>query len=583
MIDPSQERLVSNRQPRSETTTPPSSPDSTVVTEHQDDESVETMDTLAVQAGLPMPLRFLFALNGFSLAFPVTALLYVVNTRVEMSIALLPTYGAIAFLPNSLRPLYAYLSHTSYRDRLFSGLLGLCAISHVFTALIPKHGVALCFVVAFLRGVATSWPEFLLGLNLVDAARLNAVDYDQTCAMFQSQAATSRYIGSLIASVGALSIVFQHNALTARSMNILLFAPAAANLLGATVALYYRIGRQQGYSTLSPCCTPNYQSILTQDEETGASDIPDDTRSRTFSLCDESTTSHNVRLVLLLQLTVVILALRQPLEEALSSLGWHAMACTSLLTLIVVFVASVWSGKWKQPQKVGLFLILRHLIPSVGYLMSSYLYDVFSVVPYLLQLLSLVDMALSTGAAWSYGKFWSKFSSDTALPLLVLGMTLLSSVVSLSEVWLVHILPTLKSSPWVQFGVVILIQGVVNWTGTWNFLPDVILATTSVKHSDGRRSLSLPARETQSPEEGGEDRSDPDSHESVQERHNRNMQYGTLISCIDFGDQLGALVLGAMVASLDVSRENNWDHLDDLIQYCALVGACSAVFVLVIR
>ena len=128
-----------------------------------DDSSFSSFTTTTAREGLPMPLRILFALNGFSLAFPTTALMYVVNTRVEMSLALLPTYGAIAFLPNSLRPLYACLSRTPFRDYHLAFLLTTSAISIALTALIPENGIVLCFILAFVRGVTSSWPEFLLG------------------------------------------------------------------------------------------------------------------------------------------------------------------------------------------------------------------------------------------------------------------------------------------------------------------------------------------------------------------------------------------------------------------------------------
>ena len=535
--------------------------------------------------GLPLPLKFLFALNGFSLAFPVTALLYIVNTRVEMSIALLPTYGAIAFLPNSLRPLYAYFSHTCFRDRLIALLLIASALSIAATALIPKHGVMLCFIIGFLRGVTSSWPEFLLGLTLVDLARFETKDYEKTCAVFQAQAATSRHIGSLVASIGALVIVSRHHFLEAHTMNLLLFVSAMANFIGAIIALYYRVGRQQIHA-VEPSSTglPNYQSISTTDVEVGESFL---SKNQKVSMC-RIATNYNVLLVLLLQITVVLLALRQPIEGMLSPMGWRALSCTSIAALMLSFTAAVWSGQWEHSQKVGLFLILRHVTPSASYLMSSYLYDVFASAPYLLQLLSLVDTAISTAAAWSYGKFWSKFSSEVALPLLIFSMTILASLISLAQVWLVHILPVLSNTPLVQFGIVIVVQGIVNWTGMWNFMPDVVLATTSIKHTAVQSNASSDSvkgiNTTVSSGQGGVIVTNiREAEEAVQEQHSRNMQYGTLISCIDFGDQLGALVLGALVAALDVSRENDWDRLDDLIQLCALIGAFSAVFICILK
>ena len=211
---------------------------------------------------------------------------------------------------------------------------------------------------------------------------------------------------------------------------------------------------------------------------------------------------------------------------------------------------------------------------------EAYLYDVFATAPYLLQLLSLVEMGVTAVATWSYGRFWSSFSSDTALPLLILGMTLLASLMSLTQIWLVHILPVLAGSPLVQFGVVVVVKSVVNWTGMWNFMPDVVLATTSLKHAS-KKSPATPGVPSQVVPSGAD--STTATTESLQERQSRNMQYGTLVACIDFGDQLGALVLGALVAALGVSRDNNWGHLEDLIQLCGFLGVCSAAFIFILK
>jgi len=40
------------------------------------------------------------------------------------------------------------------------------------------------------------------------------------------------------------------------------------------------------------------------------------------------------------------------------------------------------------------------------------------------------------------------------------------------------------------------------------------------------------------------------------------MQYGTLLSCIDFGDQIGSWLTVPLIMALGMSRENDWEHLD---------------------
>jgi hypothetical protein len=572
------------------------SPESSVASSDGSGRSFTSRD----RPSLPLPLWFLFALNGFITAFPMTGLLYIVNTRVEMSLSLLPVYGAVAFLPSSFRPIYAYFSQTNKRDRLFSFLLLLNAASFGMTALIPRHGVVLCFIAAFVRGVTMAWPEFLLGLTLIDVARLQP-NFDATCAHFQAQAATARNIGSLVASVGALLLIMASNStLEAGTMDLLFYVSASANVFGAGLGIYDRTGRQAVHHTTPESSNhgPSYASISTADVEAGTTSLLPSAKSL---LC-RCTCSHNVVLVLLLQGAVVMFALQQPLEYIFTKDGWKVLASISMLALIGAFVSATWSGQMKYSQKVGLFLILRHLTPSASYIMSSYLYDIFVSTPHLLQIMTLLDSGIATVSTWSYGKLFSRFSSDTAIPLLIVALTILSSVVSLAQIWLIHVLSILKRSHWLQFVVVVVVQGVGNILGTWCFLPSVIVATTSIKHSheDRRRSNSFPvsAFDGASNATDGSETEDFDDEESVevsasddgmapeetsQERNGRNMQYGSLISCIDFGDQLAALILGVLVRNLNVSRENNWDNLETLIQVCALAGICSTVFVLILR
>ena len=59
---------------------------------------------------LPKPLLFLYALNGATLSLPSLALTAIVNDRAAIPVELLSAYGAVAFLPFSLKPLYGYLS-----------------------------------------------------------------------------------------------------------------------------------------------------------------------------------------------------------------------------------------------------------------------------------------------------------------------------------------------------------------------------------------------------------------------------------------------------------------------------------------
>jgi len=259
----------------------------------------------------------LYALGGASLQLPTMALLSIVNDRAAIPPAYLPAYGAVAFLPWSFKPLYAFLStwlfrlqpsigsrrgslsslHQSnhyqeqrYRMGLVGVLLGLSAGTFVCTALfIPPGGVFLCFVWGFLRGILSAWPELLLGVTLIETARLNTGSgitssatpatasesrrsqddnnrtllapsalhkYEDVVSVFQSQAATSRNVGSLGASIVTFALFawrqydYAHHQggegandmpppLSEAFVSALLLTTAAVNGVASLIALKY--------------------------------------------------------------------------------------------------------------------------------------------------------------------------------------------------------------------------------------------------------------------------------------------------------------------------------------------------------
>jgi len=128
---------------------------------------------------LSMPLLILFGLNGASIAFPVVAIMSIINDRVEIPVKYLSAYGAITFLPWSLKPLYAVLASATQKYKvlrierhylLFLLLFG-SGISIGATAYIQKGDIITCFVLGFIRAILSAFPEFLVGLALVDEAR----------------------------------------------------------------------------------------------------------------------------------------------------------------------------------------------------------------------------------------------------------------------------------------------------------------------------------------------------------------------------------------------------------------------------
>jgi hypothetical protein len=184
---------------------------------------------------LDLAIRFLFWLQGATFQLPSLALLAIVNDRVAIPPAYLPAYGAIAFLPHSLKPLYASLSSLSTttssssfeQDRHTKILLALTftasGFAYVGTALlIPVGGVLSCFVWGFLRGITSAWSQFLLDKTLIRQAQDLSIEttstpdgepnnqsmlsYQTISSLFQSQAATNRHLGSLAASIGTFAV-----------------------------------------------------------------------------------------------------------------------------------------------------------------------------------------------------------------------------------------------------------------------------------------------------------------------------------------------------------------------------------------
>jgi len=606
---------------------------------HETDESLNSTDEQhhqqqqqqqqQISPDLSLPLRILFGLNGSTLALPTTALMYIINTRVEMSLTLIPTYAATAFLPFSLKPLYAYLSSflgsrssssssTPTRHVIIAALLVASGISTALTALIPTGGVLACFLLAFLRGVTAAWPEFLLGLTLIDQARLSpASDYAPVAGKFQAQAATARNLGSVVAHAAALGFFAlwrrsdaSGKVLSDGSVTVLLVTAGLLNGVAAMVAFYFRVGARQTQPTgvqhqeILPR-RPSYDSVSDSSDDS----LDADCESPCHSIHDAplpsapppsvSNSNNNVRLVIALQLVIILFSLRGPIQGVSSDLCWDVLATIAVMVLITTGWSSV-SLKWERSHRVGLFLILRHALPSATYVMSSYFYSLFATAPAFLQVASLVDNSVTTLASWSYGRLFSRYSQGNALHAVIAGTTLLAAITSLLN--LVFVQYEYWHADWMTKAVVaIVIKSIMAWTGEWFFLPDVILATVAAVPAEFSQppssSLELPTTRTDGRQLETETAAEPavatrTTREGPQQvllisreddSRNVDIQYGALISCIDFGDQLGALLAGPLVAALGITRENDWDGMNTLIQLSCLFGLLSIGFLAVLR
>jgi hypothetical protein len=554
---------------------------------------------------LPGLLQILFGLNGLTLALESLSLMYIVNTRVGIPLPYLPTYGAIAFLPYSLKPLYGYLSQGTKslpRHLLFVALLTTNAFVILLTCLIPPGGVVLAFAVAFLRGITDSWAEFCLGLTLIDHARTTQQQqqdsFDNTASHFQSQAATARNFGALLGSLVTCLLVVER---TLVSPDQLQLNGAVANALLITTGLLQIVGAISAYvyrNDFLPSPSATSFSLIVQqedaivDEESALRDDEDshpsyssqedsndaDSLYSTSSLnsSEARTTMYHSRanwtLILLLQLIIILFAMKGPISEWASHVVWKVIMVSLLLAIAIMGLAMYSNDWWQKSHRVGLFLILRQAIPSDTMLVASFFYSVFQSTPLLLQLLSLASMAMTTLSSWSYGKLWSRFTDGRAFLLVIAGTTLLAALASLGNI----VVFQNSSSHWI-FWISLAFKAVTAFFSEWAFLPDVILATTSVtvgQKEDPQRVTNL--AEVLPP-------SSSFSNDEQETTKNIAIEYGTLISCIDFGDQLGSLVTGPIVAMLGISRENHFLHLDRLVLLCSLFSVLSLGLLAILR
>lgn len=554
---------------------------------------------------LTFALRVLFGLNGFTLSLEGLGLMYIINSKVEMPIAYLPTYGAVAFLPYSFKPLYGYISGRIPRYQLFIGLLFGNGVLVLATCLIPKGGVFLACLVAFLRGVTDSWAELCLGLTLIDHAMGHSHDpqcnYEGLASKFQAQAATSRNFGSFIAYgftffmfAGRQLLSKAHTELSSRDANLLLVSAGTLQLLGAVLAFLLRsefhvpsrdgsegfhlLNQPNDAAAASTGGLPYEGSALREDEDSHASyssqedSNDDDSASSAAALyllysprADAWCSWANGVLVVLLQITVLILALKGPITEASSHLLWKVLLLSCLLATVLVGLTSYFHQWWYSSHRVGLYLILKHAIPRDSMVLGSFFYSLFQSSPAKLQVLAFVGSGVTTFSSWSYGRLLSRYNTGSRFLLVIAGTTVLAATTSLGNIAVFQ-----HSQSDYLIWIILVVKIISTFCGEWEFLPDVVLATTTLNHPDQAGLPTVQAASRNGNLSGGD-------------AQDIGVKYGTLISCIDFGDQLGSLVTGPLVAFLGISRENNFERLDQLILLCFIFNILSLCLLALLR
>jgi hypothetical protein len=320
-------------------------------------------------------------------------------------------------------------------------------------------------------------------------------------------------------------------------------------------------------------------------------------------------------MVILLQLILVTIAVKGPIIEWTSHFIWNVLVTTLIFAIMTTAVALYCNNSWQMSHRVGLFLILRNAIPSDSMIVSSFFYSLFQSQPLLLQLLSFLGAGVISLSSWSYTKLWSRYSGGRPLLFLMGGTVVLASIASLLNIAVFRQYQhndnddSKSSNSSVNTNVIIIAiisKFVTTFFSEWAFLPEVILATTSVKHAATATTTTSSHNDDDDIIENNEDigssshqtsnpatiipvfgfstitqDNEPDAiinnssnngHTIVDYDKTIAMEYGTLISCIDFGDQLGSLTAAPLVAFLNISRENGFLHLDHLILICALTN-----------
>lgn len=280
-------------------------------------------------------------------------------------------------------------------------------------------------------------------------------------------------------------------------------------------------------------------------------------------------TSASLACIVMLQLVIVLIVLKDPVSEWTSSFIWKALTVTTSLGFLVAIVTLWFNSSWQSTHRIGLFLILRNAIPSDAMVTSSFTYSIFQSQPILLQTLSVVSLVVLMAASWSYEKIWARFSQGGALTAVMGFLVVLSGMASLLNIALFRKyeeLISMDSNDLVQnvLGIAVVASVATTFFSEWAFLPEVVLASVSVRGNEKPR-INQEGRST----------SDPNSSEEQHEtNHSSNIaaavEYGSLISCIEFGDQLGALLAAPIVSSLGISRENDFKGMDQFLFICII-------------
>lgn len=556
---------------------------------------------------LPKPIRILFLLNGATEGLPAgLPLLSLINDRVQIPVAYIPMYFAISFLPYSLKPLYAVLTTSMYPRvhwLLVSNLIG-SALTLMFTAFLGANAVISCITLAFFRGFFTSFAEFIVGITLISNAKMDlgcSDGYDTAMerqsillSCYQSQAATSRNIGSFLAQIFVFVNLLnkfdepsEDDGSTVEGLDdswitFTFLLTSSFPMASAVCALYFQIGRQ-------PLQTKYYEGDV----------VPLVTAASSFTYLWEKFKKEIIGLILF-QTVMVIIALRTIILEHSSSTTWYFV----FFVLVGSLSVTLWSLCRKRSGTVdrgaydllrlGSYLILRHMIPTTPGIQSSFSYYLLRAYPFYYQIMGVMNSVVSIFSSWSYGKYIStQFSSVPRIKQVIITTTLALSIMALLfnlpfiRYFRIHI----DDWNWSMMILYVLYQLFDSFVREISFLPSVILASNSTIHEEVYTHVLVEENidEIQFNVENVEERNDIGLTDVVSQKetsdgsNNDAITYGLMIGCLNFGDQIGDLISVPIIQALGIQRDQNWTNMEWFVLICSILSVASLGFLRIVK
>lgn len=455
--------------------------------------------------------------------------------------------------------------------------LQLCAsLSFILTATLQQNQIIQCFIMGFIRSFTISWAEFLLGLALIASVKSKTlIDYvvenhnhtnatmvkwkrnheEKLLSMHQSQAATSRNVGSLIGQIIMFSVILIHkyyvhkddgdDILNSFFIMCMILATAVIPLIAAFIAYKGRVGtsfesnRIRNTSSIwrrSNQGRNSYDMISSEDPS-----IPNTSNSQ----CP----NHPIFRI----------------------------------------------------KRISLYLILRHAMPSTSGIVGSFEYTVFRSNPLYLQCMALIASLCAVLASSFYGRYISKrFANIKDIASIIVVTTILSSVWSLlflpfyhefrGEEGIDNMDDDINDSIIYQGSLTLFItftlfQVVQSFLEEISFLPSVVIATNAVMNTDVTNLTIMRTGGILPQSLSNEETHDASVDYRMEQANiyqswylNDGILYGFMISCIDLGDQIGDWISGPIVKALHIQRENNWDNLNIFIIISSVAAILSLVF-----